>query len=446
MIPSPEHLEYLPYQMEGIEFCARRTCILGDEMGLGKTIQAIGVINNDLAIKRVLVVCPVSLKLNWRRELGAWLVRPFCMGMVGQPLADGPAAPGDTLIAIIGYDSIVKFKDRLCRKQWDLLICDEAQYLKNPDAQRTRGVLGYKGRKKDYKKEPPIPAKHTLFLSGTPILNAPVELWPMLQLLDSKGLGRAYWPYVKRYCGPRRTRFGMNVRGMSNGKELHSRLTDGGIMLRRLKKDVLSQLPPKRRQILQIPTTSSMDRLIASEVERYDNYQAYLRTHGKKKDATIPFADLAAARQNVALAKVPEIKRMIAEGLETGPIVVFAHHHKVIDALAEDFKHVKLTGQSTVEQREHAVRAFQAGKCDLFMGNIQAAGVGITLTRSAHIIFAEIDWTPALMEQAEDRCHRIGQEQSLLIQLPVLEGSLDSRMVKTIVRKQRITRRVLDGE
>ena len=169
-IPVPEGLSYLPYQYAGIAYAmARPSTLIADEMGLGKTIQAIGLINADASVSHVLVVCPASLKINWKREIERWLVRPFSIFIVNGivPAID----PGKATIAIINYDLLKKYGLLIQQGEWDLLIIDEAHYCKNPKAQRTQLVLGSKDIKG-------IKARRKVFLTGTPIINRPIELGP----------------------------------------------------------------------------------------------------------------------------------------------------------------------------------------------------------------------------------------------------------------------------
>jgi SWI/SNF-related matrix-associated actin-dependent regulator 1 of chromatin subfamily A len=171
-LPVPDGLSYLPYQRAGIAYALGHPSVLfGDEMGLGKTIQAIGIINSDPSIKRVLVICPASLKLNWRNELRKWLVREMSIG-----IAQGKEFP-ESDVVIINYDILTKHDPKIKAIEWDLVVCDEMHYLKSPDAQRTRAVIGFnsKGKGKDVA---PICGRRRIGLTGTPIPNRPIELFP----------------------------------------------------------------------------------------------------------------------------------------------------------------------------------------------------------------------------------------------------------------------------
>jgi superfamily II DNA/RNA helicase len=156
---------------------------------------------------------------------------------------------------------------------------------------------------------------------------------------------------------------------------------------------------------------------------------------------------MSGIRHEVALAKVPHVVEHVRESLENGPVVLFVHHKDVVAQIAAEFPGcVTLTGETSMENRQKAVDDFQAGRASLFIGNIQAAGVGITLTRSAHVIFAELDWVPGNLSQAEDRCHRIGQTESVLVQHIVLEDSMDADMAKKLIVKQEVITTALDNK
>ena len=461
-LPVPEGLEYLPFQKAGIAYGLKQpNILLADEMGLGKTIQAIGLINADPTIERALIIVPATLRTNWKRELEKWLVRPTTIG-----IASGKDWP-DTDIVIINYDILKNHLDAMRAQEWDILICDEAHALKNPKAQRTQYVLG-KWHKDPAKRIPAIPTRRKVFITGTPILNRPIELYPLLKALDSTTWGN-WRSYVTRYCDGHQTRWGWDVSGASNLDELQEKLRST-IMVRRLKADVLADLPPKRRQIMALPQNGAAP-AVASEWEimrRNEDMLEELRAavelakasedeadykaavENLRDGARRAFEDISKARHETALAKLPAVKAHLHELLETGEkVVVFAHHLDVLHALAEEFGDaaVMLVGATSQDDRQLAVDRFQNDPgVKLFIGSLKAAGVGITLTASSTVVFAELDWTPAMMTQAEDRCHRIGQANSVLIQHLVLDGSIDAGMAQTLIEKQAVIDKALDDE
>lgn len=454
-IPAPEGLTYLGYQKAGIHFAQNKDSLIADEMGLGKTIQAIGVINLNPGYQNILIICPASLRLNWKKELNKWLINPYTIGVVNR--ADYPE---DTSIVIMNYDVAEKHKDKLRDKEWDLLIIDEAHYLKNSKAKRTRAILGHG------KKDKGIPAKHRVFLTGTPILNRPIELFSLINALDESRWG-SLWKYAHRYCDAKNTGWGWDFSGSSNLEELQD-LLRSTIMIRRLKKDVLTELPPKRRQVIEIEPTAAVAKLVKEENKTWNSkndvieslrlavelskasedvseYRAAMRN--LKEGISATFTEMAALRQQIALEKVPYVIEHIQNTSEK--VVVFAHHKSVISAMKEALgeEAVVLVGDTKMEDRQAAVEAFQSDpKVKYFLGSIKAAGVGITLTAASHVVFAELDWVPGNISQAEDRCHRVGQLESVLVQHIVVEQSLDAKMAESLIDKQEIIDRALDIE
>lgn len=457
--PAPDGNEYLPFQKAGIKYALERNDVLiGDEMGLGKTIQAIGVVNADESIKRILIICPATLKINWKRELEKWLVRKLSIEIINN------GSSFDSDVAIINYDLLGKYHEELRARTWDLLIVDECHYVKNPKAQRTQEIFGRWDRDPE-KVTTAISAKRRIFMTGTPILNRPIELWPILR---STGLFKSWKYYVKKYCAAYYNRYGWDVSGSSNLSELQDYLRTK-LMVRRLKKDVLSELPDKRRQVVELPATGCED-VIDAENESWADYEErledaraavelakagevdeYEQAVAKLREiSSVAFTEISALRHETALAKIPTVVEHINGVLEeTDKVVVFAHHHDVIERLRESFPDmsVTLTGEDSMEERQHAVDSFQNDlQVRIFIGSIKAAGVGITLTAASHVVFAELDWVPGNVTQAEDRLHRIGQRGCVLVQHLVLDGSLDVKFAKTLVEKQSVIDEALDRE
>lgn len=450
-VPAPDGLSYRPYQLAGIEFMRnRRSVLLGDEMGIGKTIQAIGLYNyhclNGLKNKqpRVLIVCPASLKRNWLLEWRKWATRKQSIGM-----AEGKDWPGAEIV-VINYDILPRYKENVQAVTWDILILDECQYLKNSKTRRTQNVCGSKEVK-------PIQAKCKLALTGTPIPNRPVELYSILRYLDPLG-----WPnkltFAKRYCAAVPNGFGWDMNGASNLYELQEKLRSS-VMLRRLKSDVMTELPAKQRQIIEVEIPEG-DEIIArekrllkglgeKEILSDDEYRDLVKVmrggdHGD-------FEKMSTIRRLNAVAKIPIVIEHLREAIEaSGKVVVFCHHTEVVQALEEAFKsslRVSVTGKTPLEKRHENVQRFQNDpETKLFIGNIIAAGTGLTLTASSHVVFAELDWVPGNVSQAEDRCHRHGQENQVLIQHIVAAGSIDAVMAKTIVYKQGVIEKALNFE
>jgi SWI/SNF-related matrix-associated actin-dependent regulator 1 of chromatin subfamily A len=452
-IPHPAGLEYLGYQKAGIAFAGKREgTLIADEMGLGKTIQAIGLINSDPKIQNVLIVCPASVKLNWVRELRKWLTRPLTIQLVG-----AGASWGSAQITVINYEMLGKNLESIDGVEFDLAIIDESHRIKNPKAQMTKAFQK-------------ITAKRRIAMTGTPILNRPIELWTTLLWLDPRRWDQRSGYFQRRYCGAFQGQWGWVNDRATNLSELQEVLRTS-VMVRRLKKDVLTELPPKVRSIVELEGDSNARKAAKAELTKWQQYETLVKAAQKAVDAAgdnreayeaavqqlkdangAAFEEMSAVRHATAVAKVPYVIEFVKEMLEDSDekLVVFAHHVDVVDALMTglgEFGAVKLVGGMTETAKQASVDAFQKNpNCRVFVGNIQAAGVGITLTASSHVVFAELDWTPARISQAEDRCHRIGQFDSVQVQHLVLQESLDAYMAGMLIDKQRIADQALDKE
>lgn len=469
VIPAPEGLAYLAYQRAGIAYAASKPGVLiADDMGLGKTIQAIGVYNTDPSIRSVLVICPASLKLNWLREFRKWSVRPIQGAM-----AVGTNVPPTDLV-VINYDIVLKNAEKLHAREWDLIVVDEAHALKNREAQRTLAILGGTMKAKRGSGQPgrrvkALQARRRIFMTGTPVLNRPSELWTLVKSLDPQGLGADFWTFHKRYCNAHQSGYGWDMTGASNLGELQQRLRER-CMIRRTKAEVLTELPPKRRQLVTLAANGAGD-AIAEERRMFDRLEdrtararpaialaeaagdegAYLAAIAELKAAqNVAFTEMSKIRHKTAVAKIPYLIEHLHEAIEaSGKVVAFAHHLDVIDALATEFGRaaVVVTGQTSLVDRQAAVDRFQSDpSCTLFIGNILAAGVGLTLTASAHVVFGELDWRPGIVTQAEDRTHRIGQRNAVLVQHVVFDESVDAIMAQRIVDKQAVIDAALDDD
>lgn len=475
-VPAPGGLEYRPFQRAGIAYAAdRKGTLIADEMGLGKTIQALGLINLK-KFSAVLIVVPASLRINWRNEARRWLVEDLSIVTV----LTGDEDLASANVVIVNYERIKgEIFDVLMSREWDLIVIDEAHYCKNPKAQRTQRVLGT-WNAKEKRKVPGLcdRARNRLFLTGTPILNRPIELHPLLANLDPRQFGH-FMRFAKRYCAAVQTRYGWDFTGASNLSELQDRLR-ASVMVRRLKADVLKELPPKVRQIVEL-APNGMSRTLEQErkawramgfdnAEDVDNYNCFrdltedmeLAAASGDEDAynaavarldsavKVAFEEMSSYRKSLAVQKIPAVIEHCDNMLENvGKLVIFAHHIEVMDKLKEHYgsKAVMLRGDTKVEDRQVAVDRFQTDDfVRVFIGSIKAAGVGITLTAASNVVFAELDWVPANVSQAEDRCHRIGQAGSVNVQHLVVDGSLDAKLAMVLVAKQAIMDAALDNQ
>lgn len=470
-ISVPAGEELLPFQQAGVASALRilaqgRGVILADEMGLGKTVQALAVANT-VAAESVLIVCPASLRINWRNEADRWLVDAHETFVVTSGKDEIPPAAS---VVIVNDDLAWRstIREQLMARKWGLMIVDEAHRMKSPTAKRSRGILGwYDRRAKEDREGLADRADRLILLTGTPLLNRPVELWNLIHAADPSEWS-SFFQFARRYCDAHQDRHGWRFDGSSNLGELQTRLR-AGVMIRRLKADVLTELPPKRRQVLCLPT-NGLSALVEEEFGAWRAHEQEVRDLTAEVESAggdreryaeavsrltearnAAFGELAVVRRKLGIAKAPKVVEHLCEQLESEQkIVVFAHHRDVVAALVAGLteaghRTVQITGATTMSDRDRAVRSFQEDPdVRVFVGNIQAAGVGLTLTAASLVVFAESDWVPATITQAEDRIHRIGQRRSVLVQHIVLDGSLDARMARQLVAKQAVLDAAID--
>jgi len=446
---APKKLDYMPFQKAGIAYAlSRKDTLIADEMGLGKTVQAVGVVNNAPDIKNIVVVCPASLKLNWAKEFEKWCTRkPFIrvLSPKGDLQTTGDPFVAQTSVMIANYEIIEKVL-HVFPKTIDLLVADEAHYIKNKETKRAAALknLANHSRKK-------------VFLTGTPILNRPIEIWNILDTLQPGSWGSEE-TFGIRYANGHKQHVGngkvvWNFKGASNLDELHEKLRRN-IMVRRLKKDVLQDLPDKIRQIVPLDVTYKESGKNAQRTARLKQIWKRAEKAGSNSDYSkaiedldnefkVDFEDIARVRHEIAQKKAPHVAQFVKDMLENvDKVVVFAHHKDVVQHLAKSlaaFKVVTLTGDDSINQKQKAVEAFQKDpSVRVFIGNILAAGTGHTLTAAQHVVFAELDWVPGNVKQAEDRCHRIVQTDTVFVYHLVVDNSLDVILANTIVAKMEI--------
>jgi SWI/SNF-related matrix-associated actin-dependent regulator 1 of chromatin subfamily A len=431
-IPAPSGLEYFEYQKAGIEFLAKTpAALLCDEPGTGKTIQTIGVLNLCPEIRNVLIICPASVKFVWARELAKWSLHSREVSVAG---TRGFALSSE--IVLVNYDLLRKYLVPLKERVWDLVILDEAQMIKTPAAQRSKAARALAAS-----------AKRRILLTGTPIMDRPAELWSLLQLIDAKTWG-PFFPFARRYCAAQKTAFGWDFSGASHLDELSVRLRSSGYYLRRTKADVLPQLPKVIRQVvpLDVDTSPLLEELTEALAE-----QLHFDPADPPFDidpTTIPFELVSVIRHETGVLKVGAAIEFICEQMEGSDekAIVFAHHKDVLMSLAAGLPgSVKVTGESSMKNRQLAVDEFQNDpSIKYFVASMTAMGLGITLTAASRVFFAEADWTPSVMEQAESRCHRIGQDAaSVLVQCLVIHDTIDERIMNILVAKMGVIGAVL---
>lgn len=432
-ILAPPGLSYYPYQEEGIIFARdKKKILIADQMGLGKTAQAIGIIN-DNRYERVLIVCPSSLKINWERELVMWLHNQELTIKLLSGNATFPTREQADIV-IINYDIVEKNKAWMRREEWDMIIMDEAHYIKSSTAKRTRALVGYRDL-------PPLDAKKIVLLTGTPMANRPADLWTICHYLAPHVFKDA-WSFKKRYCNLRYIRHfkRWDDSGASNLEELGDKMK--AFMIRRFKKDVLPQLPPKTYQVHEINAKNTVASLISAE-KRLTEFV------GDSALVKIKLEDTSTIRKELGIEKAPSVIARLKDMLEQSDdkIVVFAHHREVIERIKEEFGNTCaiVYGGMSGKAKQAEIDSFKEDPgVRLFVGSITSAGVGITLVNSSTLVFAEMDYSPGNMKQAEDRIHRVGQNANMVnIHYMVFAGSLDANIAYRLIEKEDVIQKTI---
>jgi hypothetical protein len=419
--------ELAPFQWAGVRYVldARKT-FLADEQGLGKTVQALAALEADDAFPAV-VVCPASLKLNWEREAERWLPHRTRNVVSGRG-----TVPVSAEITIVNYEVVADHTASLLRARPRALVLDESHWCKNPRAKRTRAVARLS--------KALAPEALRVALTGTPVMNRPDELVPQLRIigrLEEFGSG---------------AQFARRFRGQDVEERLHWHLRRT-CFVRRLKKDVLPQLPAKRQVVVPMALTNEAEyRLAERDVIAWLREQPLdLRSLNAKVAAALRaerLAQLSTLKQLAARGKLAAAASWVHDFLESGEaLVLFSHHQDVQEALLERFPDaLHLLGKDSMARRDEAVRAFQEGEGpQLLIASTLVAGQGITLTRASNVAFLELEWTPALHDQAEDRLHRIGQHDAVTAWYLLAAGTIDEAIADLLQRKRGIVNAVTEG-
>ncbi len=427
------------YQKIGVEFlmAANGRALIADEPGCGKTIQALSYVSH-MNFGRVLIVCPATVKSVWEGEISKWT--PHTAETInGQTKLS--RIKHDTRFWIINYDILKKHLPELLKIHFDLIICDESHLIKNISTQRTKSVRQLSRN---------VP--RIVFLTGTPLLSRPAEMFTMLNMLDPKTWSDWY-QYTRRYCGGRDTYFGYDASGSTNIEELSGRIKS--YYIRRRKEDILKELPPKIVQHIEID-------LAKESRAEYDKAELsiarFLREDRGKQPVEIRRALaaekltlMANLRQIISTGKLAAATEIIDSVIESGQkIIVFSDFHSTLDTLASKYKDkaVMITGRTSNSERGGIVKKFQEDQgTSVFLGGIKSAGVGITLTAASHVLFIDYTWNPADHRQAEDRPHRVGvKHSSINIYYLCGKGTIDTKSRQRLTSKQKVFGKVFDED
>lgn len=454
----PTHIEskLLPFQRDGVRFALQHggRILLADEMGLGKTLQAIAVTTCVRDFWPVLVLTPSSLRLHWASMIQQWLNIPPSEIVVVLSQLGGSNRSGFTIVSsntkrnihldglfnIISYDVVLKLQNILMSSNFKVVIADESHFLKNAQAKRTAATL-------------PIikKAQYALLLSGTPALSRPIELFKQLEALYPDVYKNVH-EYGNRYC--KGGVFGM-YQGAINHEELHN-LMKATVMIRRLKKDVLAELPVKRRQQVFLDIAEKDMKQINALFRELEVVKGKIKACKSEEEVqSLKFTEKNLINKiytDSAEAKIPAVLDYLETVIEAGcKFLIFAHHQPMLGAIHQLFLKKKLhciriDGGTPAASRQALVTEFQE-KDDVKAAvlSIKAGGVGLTLTAASTVIFAELSWTPGDLIQAEDRAHRIGQVSSVNIYYLLANDTVDDIIWDVVRSKFENLGQVLDG-
>ena len=448
----PEHLSLYPFQYVGVRFAelAGGRALIGDDMGIGKTIQAIAYSALHGENWPVLVVCPANVRYNWVKEFQTWIpdVKIEAIKTGKQILTKGLD------VAVITYGLVNNQLEQLLEYGFDIVICDESHYLKNVKAQRTIATLEVANQ-----------SENVLCLSGTAITNRPNEFFTTLNLLRPSEFP-SFYPFGQRYCDPvevytGRGNYATKYDGASNTKELHNRIRD--FCIRRLKKEVLTELPNKVRSIHTIEPSALERRKYQNVHDSWcEEYAAHQASGRIPKGFVLNM--LTDLRHECGKMKINATIEWMEEYWFQNPdkpLVVFTHHRDVMKSLEEAFsaskekknstipKHFKgcsISGETSADMRGKIVEAFQKGEIQLLIASTIAAKEGLTLTAADTVVFVEREWVPGWEEQAEDRVNHIGQDSDTVWATYLsVKGTIDEKFDAVVEAKREVVKAILDG-
>ncbi|XP_060675270.1 uncharacterized protein LOC107431494 isoform X7 [Ziziphus jujuba] len=455
-IPTSMESKLLPFQREGVRFILRHggRALLADEMGLGKTLQAIAVASCIRDSWPVLIMAPSSLRLQWASMIQQWLEIPPSDILVVLSQCGGSNRGGFTIVStnskgtihldglfnIISYDVVPKLQNLLMASDFKVVIADESHFLKNAQAKRTTASVPV------IKK-----AQYAILLSGTPALSRPIELFKQLEALYPD-VFRSVHEYGNRYC--KGGVFGI-YQGASNHEELHN-LMKATLMIRRLKKDVLSELPTKRRQQVFVDLAEKDMKQIKALFRELEVVKQKIKACKSKEEVdSLKFSEKNLINKiyiDSAEAKIPAVLDYLATVVEAGcKFLIFAHHQLMIDSIHQSLLKkkvgcIRIDGSTPPASRQALVTDFQEkDSIKAAVLSIKAGGVGLTLTAASTVIFAELSWTPGDLIQAEDRAHRIGQASSVNIYYLLANDTVDDIIWDVVQSKLENLGQMLDG-
>ena len=423
------------FQKEGLDFLLKSSgnALLADEMGLGKTVQTLSYVSTEKQTFPVLIVAPLVTLKNWEREIEKFLKRKSRNGRIVES-----ESPSVTLIRtgkskelpksdmyVINYELLLKRSEDIERIGIRTIVCDEVHNLRSKTTQKYRAIK---------KLAALSTVQYRIGLSGTPIYNRGSEIWPIIDILKPGLLG-SFKEFCEYFCY-------VNDKGkaivLENKRASLRNELQKHVMLRRKKSDVLKELKDKVRY----------KEVIASDTDFYleELDKIWKKLESEQKEAQTEFSKSASyhraiqsERQIAGVAKLPHVINFVKNIMEIEEsVVVFCHHkviHKLLHESLQEFSPVSIIGGQSDDTRQDQIDKFQKGESKLMIAGIRAGNVGINLTRAKYVIFAELDWSPAIHRQAEDRLHRIGQKNTVFAYYLIGTGTLDDHVASILVDK-----------
>ena len=428
------HRPPLEHQKEAIQkLVENKKFILADDMGLGKTTSTI-IAALEAGSKKALIICPATLKINWKREIENYSDKTVF-------IAESKNFSTEADFVIINYDIIKNFHDtkkkdesQILASNFDLVIVDEAHYIKNATAQRTK-LINDIVKKTD----------RLWLLTGTPMTSRPIDYFNLLSLIDSP-VAKNWMAYAIRYCQGYQFNVGgrkvWNVIGASNLEELRDRTL--GLTLRRLKENVLD-LPDKIITPVYLRLKSKQYEEVMGEY-----YDWYDKNPEESKSLTVQFSKLTKVRQIIADEKIAQTIELAENILEQDKkVIIFCNFTDSLNKITEHFGKaaVKLDGSMSKPERQNSVDQFQDNpKVKVFVGNIKAAGVGITLTAAEAVIMNDLSFLPSDHAQSEDRAYRYGQKNNVLVYYPIFENTIEGIIYDILNNKKQVIATVMGDD
>ena len=425
------HRPPLEHQKIAIEKLAgAKRFILADDMGLGKTTSTI-IAALETGVKKILIICPASLKINWLREIENYTDRSVY-------IAEGKNFSQEHDFVIVNYDILKNFydlkdkeKSEIYKSNFGIIIIDEAHYLQNGQAQRTKLVNSF------------VKSVDKLWLlTGTPMTSRPMNYFNLLSLIESP-VAQNWMAYAIRYCQGYQFKAGnrkvWNVTGASNLEELRDRTSRQ--VLRRLKTEVLD-LPDKIISPVYLRLKSKLYEGLMGEY-----YDWYENKTDESSSLTVQFSKLMKVRQVIAEEKINDTIELVQNIIDQGKkVIIFTNFTNTLNKIADHFgkQAVRLDGSTSKSMRQHAVDQFQDNeKITVFVGNLKAAGVGITLTAAEAVIMNDLSFVPSDHSQAEDRSYRYGQKSNVSVYYPIFENTIEGIIYDMLKNKKNIFETVM---